>query len=120
MEGEMKPEILLWLAGELELSATKFNSGYFLSAQTRPLPNAREMFVFDLESNTPEGAWLREKVVEWLATRGVWIIPDGNADPVTWWGVSTRYSAGHTNFETRAKAIIAAVEWVYDKENNNG
>jgi len=104
-------KILLWLAGEL--------GHRFQPEHTELCTNWRKgggscrcgYSPFDIEADTPEGAGLREKVVEWLATEEVMNVSYAAGG---WWTF-----ANDTPL-SRTKAIIAAVEWLYDnKEHGN-
>jgi len=73
-----------------------------------------------LEADTPEGAWLREKVAEWLGRRGLSVCSPG-ALVESWfiWDEKNQNHLGNILAPTYAKAIIAAVEWVYEKEHDH-
>lgn len=105
----MNSKILLWLAGELGFSVHQDKwSVYFNDSHLG----------FDLEADTPEGAWLREKVVEWLADEHKTNVVK-LCRPILWSFETAGEFEACIARSTRTQAIIAAVEWLYIKEHDN-
>jgi len=112
----IKNEVLVWVAGELGW----FTEEILGTLYTR-IDNGewKERVIFDLEADTPEGAWLREKVMEWLNLTHCIIIrvARDNRIPREWLWNNVEESSISDDYATRTKAILAAVQWLYDNRD---
>lgn len=112
----MKPEILKWLAEQLGLRFQPEHAELCLG-QRRGGGSCRCGYSpIDLESDTPEAAYLREKVVKWLGERcGVYLVCDTNILPIQEGWAAANGDGDIIENATYEQAIIAAVEWVYNQ-----
>lgn len=105
----MNNEVKLWLAGELGCDAFIDCDGDVAIGVCR---------YFDIESDTPEAAYLREKVVKWLGKYSIGIQPSVSGESFRFIArgvLSELPDLGIGVWTIYEQAIIAAIEWLYER-----
>lgn len=92
----MNNEALLWVAQQIDIEA---------------------MLITQIESDTPVGSYIRERVVKWLIGKKIVIMPNWAdeskfmiCDPYGW----DTLSFGIDQYASYEQSILAACQWAYD------